>query len=151
MRTTASRRRPLWVGGAFVLALAVLSRPTPAATFAVDNASDAADALPGDGVCAAASGRCTLRAAIHEANARPRPDQMVLTGLPATGILTIALSIPGADENTAATGDLDITDDLDLDGGRGTGTTTWPTEVDGGVHDFATTACQLAGRTLACR
>jgi CSLREA domain-containing protein len=38
-------------------------------TYTVNDAGDAADATPGDGVCATASGVCTLRAAIQEANA----------------------------------------------------------------------------------
>jgi len=40
-----------------------------AATFVVNSTVDAADAAPGDGVCAAAFGACTLRAAVQEANA----------------------------------------------------------------------------------
>jgi CSLREA domain-containing protein len=39
------------------------------ATFTVNSADDAPDAMPGDGVCAAGGGACTLRAAIDEANA----------------------------------------------------------------------------------
>jgi CSLREA domain-containing protein len=38
--------------------------------FTIDSTGDAADANPGDGVCAAVGGGCTLRAAIEEANAR---------------------------------------------------------------------------------
>ena len=37
----------------------------------VDSTADEIDALPGDGLCASASGACTLRAALAEANARP--------------------------------------------------------------------------------
>ncbi len=39
-----------------------------AAVFVVDSAVDADDAAPGDGICADSNGRCTLRAAITEAN-----------------------------------------------------------------------------------
>jgi CSLREA domain-containing protein len=39
-----------------------------AKTYIVDSDTDAADANPGDGACATAGGKCTLRAAIQEAN-----------------------------------------------------------------------------------
>src|SRR3954468_19623754 len=45
-----------------------------AATFVVNSTSDTADASVGDGVCADASGGCTLRAAIQEANAAAGTD-----------------------------------------------------------------------------
>lgn len=57
---------------ALVLFLSVMS--ARAATFTVDSTADAVDVNPGDGVCAAASGPCTLRAAIMEANAFGGPD-----------------------------------------------------------------------------
>src|SRR2546421_9049094 len=47
----------------------VQSAPTVSA-FAVDDSSDLVDSHPGKGVCAAANGHCTLRAAIQEANAQ---------------------------------------------------------------------------------
>lgn len=46
--------------------------------FVVSSTADAPDAKPGDGVCAAASAKCTLRAAIDEANAGSRAAQIVL-------------------------------------------------------------------------
>ena len=67
-------------------------------------------AAPGDGICASALGDCTLRAAIQETNALAGPDEI---RAPA-GVYGI--SIPGRGEDGAATGDLDITDDLDLAG-----------------------------------
>ncbi len=98
--------------------------PVYAVNFAVDSTADAVDANPGDGVCDDGAGRCTLRAAIQETNALAGPD--IIT-LPAG---TYTLSIPGADEDAAATGDLDITDDLTLTGaGRVT------TVIDGGAID----------------
>jgi CSLREA domain-containing protein len=51
------------------LALVPPAQPAHAATFTVDSTGDDHDADAGDGVCAAASGSCTLRAAIQEANA----------------------------------------------------------------------------------
>jgi CSLREA domain-containing protein len=75
---------------------------------AVDATTDAADASPGDKVCASAAAECTLRAAIMEANAHPGPDTIVV---PAGTYLP---TIPGNGEDSAATGDLDITDALVL-------------------------------------
>ena len=50
------------------------SERTAAATFVVSSSGDAPDSAPGDGTCTAASGACTLRAAIEEANAAPDED-----------------------------------------------------------------------------
>lgn len=47
-------------------------------TFTVNETDDAVDADPGDGTCASAAGRCTLRAAIMESNTRDDPTLIVL-------------------------------------------------------------------------
>lgn len=52
--------------------------PVLAATFVVDTTADDPDLVVGDGVCAAASRRCSLRAALDEANALPGSDEVVL-------------------------------------------------------------------------
>ena len=52
-----------------VLAMLAFAAPAQAASFTVDDLSDAPDASAGDGTCADSSGNCTLRAAIEEANA----------------------------------------------------------------------------------
>ena len=82
------------------------------ATFVVTITTDAVDSNPGDGVCASAAGECTLRAAIQETNALPGVHAIALYPL------TYTLAIPGEVEDAAATGDLDITDDLKLIGTR---------------------------------
>lgn len=86
--------------------------PTAYATnFVVNSTADAVNANPGNGVCeTAVPGQCTLRAAIQKANALPGPKTIILPA----GIYT--LTIPGTFEDEAATGDLDITDDLILIG-----------------------------------
>ena len=94
------------------------------AILAVNSTVDAVDANPGDGTCTTAAGECTLRAAIQEANALPGVDTI---SLPA-GFYT--LGIVGANEDAAATGDLDIRDDLTL---TGVGADT--TVIDGGSLD----------------
>lgn len=69
---------------------------------------DHVDDNPGDGICEiSTSGFCTLRAAIMEANAFPGTDIIVLPGN-----ATIRLAITGSGENSAATGDLDITESV---------------------------------------
>jgi CSLREA domain-containing protein len=78
--------------------------------FEVNSTADAVDALIGDGICATATGVCTLRAAIQEANGVPGTDVISLP------IGTYMLTIPGANEDAAQTGDLDITDDLTIVG-----------------------------------
>jgi CSLREA domain-containing protein len=78
-----------------------------AAGFLVNSHADAGDARPGDGICATSiffPRICTLRAAIQEANAHPGSD--IIT-LPA-GVY--ALTLGGANEDAAASGDLDITE-----------------------------------------
>ena len=88
--------------------------------FLVDSTADAVDAAPGDGVCSSGGGfgQCKLRAAIQEANAEPGPDTIVLQGG------TITLTIAGAGEDAAATGDLDVTDPLTILGGSSLSATT---------------------------
>ncbi|GAC1658626.1 MAG: hypothetical protein NVS9B1_18930 [Candidatus Dormibacteraceae bacterium] len=55
----------------FAVASALSQGATPvfAASFVVNSTADAADAVPGDGVCATAANQCTLRAAIQESSA----------------------------------------------------------------------------------
>ena len=83
-----------------------------AANFTVDSTADAVDANPGDGICDDGAGNCTLRAAIQETNALAGADTITLPA----GVYPLA--IPGTNENAAATGDLDITDDLTISGAR---------------------------------
>ncbi|MEE9202242.1 MAG: hypothetical protein V3U31_03480, partial [Dehalococcoidia bacterium] len=85
---------------------------------------DAVDATPGDGACDDGAGNCTVRAAIMEANAVAGTAAITLPGG------TYTLSIAGADEKAAKTGDLNITDDLIIEG-AGADTTI----VDGGGLD----------------
>jgi hypothetical protein len=84
--------------------------PTEAPDFTVTSARDAVDRDPGDGACLDTFAECTLRAAIMESNALPGQQTVAL---PAG---TYVLTIPGTDEDQAATGDLDIIDHLVLAG-----------------------------------
>ena len=109
-----------------VVAVFVLGFATPAwaAEFTVNSTTDAPDTDPGDGTCAAATGDCTLRAAIQETNYSSY-DTIVLPA----GDYT--LTVEGKDEDDAATGDLDIVaGGLTIEGAGNKGTI-----VDGGGID----------------
>jgi CSLREA domain-containing protein len=77
---------------------------------------DGVDETPGDGICDTDSGtplnQCTLRAAIQEANALPGADTVLMLTRPAN----YDLSLKGAAEDAAASGDLDITSDITIEG-----------------------------------
>ncbi|MBZ0113300.1 MAG: right-handed parallel beta-helix repeat-containing protein [Thermoanaerobaculia bacterium] len=78
-----------------------------AALFIVNETLDNVDATPGNGVCAVPfSGNCSLRAAVQEANAWPGKD---FIQLPAG---YFQLTRQGVGEDFAATGDLDILEEV---------------------------------------
>ncbi len=98
---------------AFVfLLLATASVAVTAAVFPVTPGAtaDTPDAIPGNGVCQTAAGTCTLRAAVQEANAFAGSDVIEVP----VGIYL--LTTPGADEDSALSGDLDITETVDIVG-----------------------------------
>lgn len=112
-----------------------------AATFTVNNAADGVDVNPGDGICATVGGFCTLRAAIMEANALAGADTITLPA----GVYT--LTIAGADEDASTTGDLDIIQDLTING-AGSATTI----IDGNnldrVFDIHNGVVTISGVTI---
>lgn len=85
---------------------------TTAYTFTVNFEEDIDDNLI-NGFCEDFFGRCTLRAAIQEANAQAGLDTILIE--PGTYLLTQA----GTGEDYADTGDLDITDDVIIQATRG--------------------------------
>ena len=97
--------------------------PAADGLFTVDSTADTADATPGDGICRTATGVCTLRAAMTEANQHAGPDTIAFN-LPGSGVQTIQISSqlptmsdltgpttidgytqPGSSPNTSATAD----------------------------------------------
>ena len=123
--STRSLPRPLRnIFAAFGLAivlLAVMNRSLATVqatgnTYVVNSTADTVDADVGaDPACADASGHCTLRAAILQANFASGWDTITLPA----GVY--ALTRPGADD-AAQVGDLDIVDDLTIQG-AGSGVT----------------------------
>ena len=99
------------VGIVFVLAaMSAVSVPgAEGAIFVVDSTVDAIDNAPGDGLCDG-DGLCTLRAAVMEANAAPGLDTILLPGG------NYVLRLGGSGEDASAEGDLDIWNDLDIEG-----------------------------------
>ena len=84
-----------------------------AATFHVNSTADLRDQNPGDGVCTVAPplNRCTLRAAIQEANATSGGPHTIFLGA-----ATYTLALAGADEDAAFSGDLDVTEGMTIQG-----------------------------------
>jgi len=83
-------------------------------TFTVNSIVDEPDAKPGDGKCKSTPGKkCTLRAAVMETNALAGQDTIAL---PANAS-PYQLTYTGAYNDNARTGDLDILDDLVIQGG----------------------------------
>lgn len=97
-----------------VVALSALSSAALAAQpadFTVDTTLDTQDAMPGDGLCADMAGMCSLRAAIQEANALGGASVIDLAPGASYG-----LDGMGAGEDLGATGDLDVSAMIRLQG-----------------------------------
>jgi CSLREA domain-containing protein len=99
---------------AVVLSVALVPTLTASAstTFIVNDTGDQHDAAPGDGVCDNGLGRCTLRAAIEEANALPGLDTVTFAITSGDPLIQPVVELPA------------ITDTIRIDG------TTQPGYVD---------------------
>lgn len=129
---------------ALAVVLVALAGPAAAAEFVVDSLVDGIDLDQGDGICLGLADRCTLRAAIQEANALPGTHTIVL------GAGVYALTIRGSDEDAGATGDLDVTGALRIEG-VGADETVVEASTGDRVFDVAAGAeLTLAGMTV-CR
>ncbi|MFN8523436.1 MAG: CSLREA domain-containing protein [Chloroflexota bacterium] len=109
---------------ALLLSFAGLVGIADAATFAVNTTTDAVDDTPGDGNCRTASNQCSLRAAVMEANALGGSHTITL------GTNTYPITIAGTGEDAAATGDLDVTANITVQG-----VSSATTVIDGGAVD----------------
>lgn len=128
------------IGVAAVLTLPAVAAPT--VTFNVNSTLDLVDNNPGNGVCQTAGGDCSLRAAIQEANATASSDTIIL---PAG---TYVLTITGQLEDAAAQGDLDILNDLTLQGAGADTTIVDARKIDRVFHITATAQVTLTGLTI---
>ena len=115
MRTPLSRWAAALAVALGAPALAAQPAPTVYQVNSVADDSNAQDAMPGDGVCADANGRCTLRAAVTEANYTSGTVYINLPGQLAggnSGAYTLARVAPNDVDNTFEDanqfGDLDI-------------------------------------------
>jgi hypothetical protein len=97
-----------------MLLATLASRLLAGNTYMVNSTADSPDIDPADGVCKAVNGNCTLRAAIMQANFTAGATIIVPAG-------TYKLTRSGYDDN-ALVGDLDITDDVTIQG-AGSGVT----------------------------
>src|ERR671915_330505 len=106
-----------------VVAVPALAPGPPSAPLVVggNDTADRPDRNIGDRVCATSAGTCTLRAAIQESNALIGQDTINL----AQGVYE--LEMPVVNEDTAATGDHDIVDSVNIVGAGAAATF-----VDGG-------------------
>src|SRR5207249_1656041 len=94
-------------------------------TFVVNSTDDAPDANLSDGIAADSQGHVTLRAAIQQASASSGADTITVPA----GIFKLTLiGSPGEDQ--AATGDLDILDNVTITGAGGE-----QTIIDGLLQD----------------
>jgi CSLREA domain-containing protein len=123
-----------------IAALAVLpavsAQPAQAAALpiVVNDARDLPDVSIGNGACATSGGRCTLRAAIQEANALVGHDTINVP----PGVYE--LEVPFVNEDTQSTGDHDIADSVSI-----VGTGPAATIVDGG---FPTASAPVEARGI---
>ena len=112
MGTMPRRCRRVWSAGVIAAAIAAVAPASAtAADFTVTTFAD-----PPPGACAPAD--CSLREAVIAANAAAGPDRIVL------GAGSYSLTIAGAGDDAAGTGDLDVTLDRVSVVGAGPGATT---------------------------
>jgi len=117
-----------------------------ASTFVVNDSSDAVDSVPGNNACLTAGNKCTLRAAVQEADQHVGADTITLP------MGTYTRTIGGADgADPAATGDLDITDttgSLTIIGAGQSTTTVDAAGLERGFDVLPGAAASISGLTI---
>ena len=103
----------------------LLSTTLSAAEFVVDTTQDSVDVSPGDGNCATQSGKCSLRAAVMEANKLAGADSIKLPDG------EYRLTLGNTDEDAAAEGDFDLYTDITI-----TGSGIGETIINGSANEF---------------
>ncbi len=110
--------------------------------FIINSFTDTIDENINDGINADRNGVSTLRATIMQANARSGEDTIILS--PGTYSLTLG----GRDENGAQTGDLDITDNLNIIGAGTDQTFIDARQIDRIFQVFSGVTLNLSNLTL---
>jgi hypothetical protein len=99
------------LGAALLFAMG--ADPSLAAIFTVNSGYDSVDVTPGDSICSDASGFCSLRAAVMQANFTPTAADTIVLNVP-----LVTLSIPWSpfsiDDDSS--GDLDILGPVTIEG-----------------------------------
>jgi len=113
-----------------------------AADFTVTTNLDEVDSNTGDGICLTASGYCSLRAAVQQANALAGPDHIFLDST------TYTFTQNNQNEDAAASGDLDITDNLSITGQTASTTIIDANYLDRVLHVVNTSQLTLNDLTL---
>ena len=143
--TDGSSASGFW-SSTFLLGTFTATKQSASLTFVVDDTGDAVDANISNGACATAGGACTLRAAIQEANALASVNTIIVPA--GTHTLTLA----GNSEDSAATGDLDITREVFIQG-AGAATTIVAQSTNDRVFDvldlLGAINVRMAGLTIA--
>ena len=111
MKRRATIAATMGVAMAMLVGAPAVAQDAPSRTMVVDTTADRADASPGDGTCADADGRCSLRAAVQEANASDGTTAIRLARR-----TRYPLTLTGAGEDGAATGDLDVSSSITIEG-----------------------------------
>ncbi len=90
----------------FAISPARAQGPATGQVFTVTSTADSSDQTPGDGVCSDAENRCTLRAAVEEANGQPGADVIIFSlEYPAVIDLTMGpLTITGSGHSIVGPG-----------------------------------------------
>ena len=110
--------------------------------FIINSYTDTVDENINDGINADRNGVSTLRATIMQSNARSGEDTIILS--PGTYSLTLV----GRDEDGSQTGDLDITDDLNIIGAGTNQTFIDASQIDRLFHVFSGRTLNLSNLTL---
>lgn len=113
-----------------------------AATYTVNTSTDTVDANIGDDLCEDAVGKCSLRAAIQEANSDIEEDTIELPEN------TFTISIAGTGEDLSATGDFDITESLIISGASREGSKIDANSEDRIFHVAADVSFKVSNVTL---
>ncbi len=147
-RDSSSSSTRLWTVQVAALAFAVLAMgvPSGATVYNVSATADDADLGP--------NGNCTLREAVIAANTNAAMDACAAGSVGADTIVlaagTYTLSIPGVGEDASATGDLDVTEALAIQGASAASTTVSATGLGDRILQVASSvSVQVSDLTLS--